>query len=177
MVMDQEYNDEEEYERNDRADVYTTLTRAFNLNTLLFKDETGMEGHNQNRGILGPLSPLAPSYDFLLIFSLIMRGFFDDLYVAIKAPFRGVISKTYPNTATPRFTYENFSNTLEFNKNAKQHAMSMENDGAARYQRFQNPIFRYNYKSGNYLPKFQQELYAQLFTSVNELVSGLRPAS
>jgi len=45
-----------------------------------------------------------------------------------------------------------------------------------RYWRFSNPIFRYDYKSGDYLPKTYKEIYTYLFTSVAELSGGLRSA-
>jgi hypothetical protein len=47
---------------------------------------------------------------------------------------------------------------------------------ASRYHRFDNPVFKYDYKSGDYYPKLYKELYSFLFTSSIELTGGLRQA-
>lgn len=43
-----------------------------------------------------------------------------------------------------------------------------------RYLKFDNPIFKYDYKSGDYYPKLYKEVYPFLFTSLIELTGGLR---
>lgn len=45
-----------------------------------------------------------------------------------------------------------------------------------RYHRFDNPIFKYDYKSGDYYPKLYKEAYSFLFSSSNDLTGGLRAA-
>jgi heme/copper-type cytochrome/quinol oxidase subunit 1 len=51
-----------------------------------------------------------------------------------------------------------------------------ENSNTQRYLRFYNPIFKYDYKSGDYFPKFYKEVYTSLFTTIAELTSSIRTA-
>lgn len=46
-----------------------------------------------------------------------------------------------------------------------------------RYQRFLNPIFRFDYKSGNYVTKAQIELNPSWFNTIIEITGGIRKAS
>jgi len=46
-----------------------------------------------------------------------------------------------------------------------------------RHQRFLNPIFKYDFKSGDYFPKVYKELYTYLFSTILDTTSGLRTAS
>jgi len=50
----------------------------------------------------------------------------------------------------------------------------MENSNESRNLRFNNPIFKYDYKSGDYFPKLYKEAYAFLIPSTLSLTSGLR---
>lgn len=43
-----------------------------------------------------------------------------------------------------------------------------------RYLKFTNPVFKYDYKSGDYFPKLYKEVYTSLFTTLNDLTGGLR---
>jgi len=52
-----------------------------------------------------------------------------------------------------------------------------ESSDNIRYRRFDNPIFKYDYKSGDYYPKLYKEVYPYLFTSTIDLTGGLRQAS
>lgn len=45
-----------------------------------------------------------------------------------------------------------------------------------RYQKFDNPVFKYDYKSGDYYPKLYKEMYSYLFSSAIDLTGGLRQA-
>jgi hypothetical protein len=49
-----------------------------------------------------------------------------------------------------------------------------ENSDAARYLRFYNPVFKYDYKSGDYFPKLYKEVYTHLFTTANDLTNSVR---
>lgn len=51
-----------------------------------------------------------------------------------------------------------------------------ENHNNARYLRFYNPIFKYDYKSGDYFPKLYKQVYNYLFTSINDLTNSVRTA-
>jgi heme/copper-type cytochrome/quinol oxidase subunit 1 len=44
----------------------------------------------------------------------------------------------------------------------------------SRYLKFYNPIFKYDYKSGDYFPKLYKEVYSHLFSTILDLTSGLR---
>lgn len=46
-----------------------------------------------------------------------------------------------------------------------------------RYQRFCNPVFRYEYKTGNYFPKNEIKLFPGLLTTASEITGGLRMSS
>lgn len=46
-----------------------------------------------------------------------------------------------------------------------------------RNQKVQNPIFRYNYKTGNYAPKDSQTLYPSMFTTISQITGGIRKPS
>lgn len=51
-----------------------------------------------------------------------------------------------------------------------------EHSDAPRSQRFFNPVYRYDYKSGDYFPKFYKEFYTQLFTTVMDITNAARVA-
>lgn len=46
-----------------------------------------------------------------------------------------------------------------------------------RQQRFQNPVFRYNYKIGHYFTKSDLFLHSTLFTTQSELTGGIRKSA
>ncbi len=46
-----------------------------------------------------------------------------------------------------------------------------------RYQKFSNPIFVYDYKSGNYLTTEDVKAYPSMFTSISEVTKGIRKSS
>jgi hypothetical protein len=46
-----------------------------------------------------------------------------------------------------------------------------------RFNRFSNPIFKYDYKAGDYFPKLYKEVYSQLFVTIGDIAGGLRTAN
>jgi heme/copper-type cytochrome/quinol oxidase subunit 1 len=66
----------------------------------------------------------------------------------------------------------NFFFTLDNENSNKYNNEEISNN--FRYQRFYNPVFKYDYKSGDYFPKLYKELYAHLFSSINDITGGLR---
>ena len=46
-----------------------------------------------------------------------------------------------------------------------------------RYQKFQNPIFKADYKSGNYFTKVDLERFPHMITTFTELTGGIRKPS
>lgn len=51
-----------------------------------------------------------------------------------------------------------------------------ENSETFRYLKFYNPVFKYDFKSGDYFPKLYKEAYSYLFLSMSEAVGSLRSA-
>lgn len=83
---------------------------------------------------------------------------------------------TTSNYDNKRFSYSSkYFNNLNnpfFNKYSNE-----ESSSNSRYLRFYNPVFKYDYKSGDYFPKLYKEMYTSLFTTISELTSGLRTSS
>jgi len=50
----------------------------------------------------------------------------------------------------------------------------IEHGEIKRYYRFSDPIFKYDYKSGDYFPKLYKEIYQHLFTTILNLTGGLK---
>jgi hypothetical protein len=50
------------------------------------------------------------------------------------------------------------------------------NSSSVRYHKFDNPIFKYDYKSGDYFPKLYREVYTFLFSTLIDLTGSLRQA-
>lgn len=71
-----------------------------------------------------------------------------------------------------QFFYDSkfFSNRIKNEKISNQEEIFLD----YRYLKFDNPIFKYDYKSGDYYPKLYKEVYPFLFTSLIELTGGLR---
>ena len=46
-----------------------------------------------------------------------------------------------------------------------------------RYQKFSNPVFRYDYKAGNYFPKDDFTLHRHMFVSISEITGGIRKSA
>jgi heme/copper-type cytochrome/quinol oxidase subunit 1 len=77
------------------------------------------------------------------------------------------------NNLIANFTY-NSSLFANETLNEKSSYANEELSSDYRYLRFNNPIFKYDYKSGDYYPKLYKDVYPFLFTSVNDLTGGLR---
>jgi hypothetical protein len=54
--------------------------------------------------------------------------------------------------------------------------INQESTNSLRYVRFSNPVFKYDYKSGDYFPKLNKELYFYLFSTISDLTSAVRPS-
>jgi len=66
-------------------------------------------------------------------------------------------------------------NSLDLNN--KSMFNSLESSLNFRYQKFTNPIFRYDYKAGNYITKQDKEAFPYLFTTISEITGGIRKSS
>jgi hypothetical protein len=51
-----------------------------------------------------------------------------------------------------------------------------ETPASPRGLRFNNPIFKYDYKVGDYFPRINKELYFYLFSTLSEITGGVRTA-
>jgi hypothetical protein len=51
-----------------------------------------------------------------------------------------------------------------------------ETSDSSRYLKFYNPVFKYDFKSGDYFPKLYKEIYTYLFLTMTEASSSLRNA-
>jgi len=70
---------------------------------------------------------------------------------------------------TTGFSTESTSNQI------KREAEELSSD--YRYQRFTNPIFKYDYRAGNYLPKETKEGFTFLFNTFSEVTGGVRKSA
>lgn len=66
-------------------------------------------------------------------------------------------------------------NSLDLNN--KSMFNSVESSLNFRYQKFTNPIFRYDYKAGNYVTKQDKQAFPYLFTTFSEITGGIRKSS
>lgn len=53
----------------------------------------------------------------------------------------------------------------------------MEQGQESRGLRSQNPLFKYDYRGGDYLPKITRDTFEHLFPSIINVSGGLRPAA
>ena len=52
-----------------------------------------------------------------------------------------------------------------------------ENSNDQRFMRFMNPVFKYDFKVGNYLPDDAKKLNPHLFMTIKDLTTGIRKSS
>jgi hypothetical protein len=52
-----------------------------------------------------------------------------------------------------------------------------ENLNDQRFMRFMNPVFKYDFKVGNYLPDDAKKLNPHLFMTIKDLTTGIRKSS
>lgn len=113
--------------------------------------------------------------DFLYVVSKSIFGFktyysFDFVYNLF---FLTPNSLFFSNSSSSFFPYySNYFSTLATPDSYKY--TNEELSDGYRYQRFTNPVFKYDYKSGDYFPKLYKDVYSHLFSSILDLTSGLR---
>jgi len=97
-----------------------------------------------------------------------------------------IISSTNMSLRTNRFNLANNSiNSIDYvSKSWSSMALEQKNlfsnqelSSNYRYQKFSNPIFVYDYKSGNYLTTEDVKAYPSMFTSISEVTKGIRKSS
>jgi hypothetical protein len=52
-----------------------------------------------------------------------------------------------------------------------------ERSSDQRFMRFMNPVFKYDFKVGNYLPDDAKKLNPHLFATIKDITTGIRKAS
>ncbi len=97
-------------------------------------------------------------------------NFFYNLPVLKKNMFLVYDSNSYLNYKSSSNYFNDSSLDFIF-KNSNE-----ESSANARHLRFSNPVFRYDYKSGDYFPKLYKESYTYMFTTFADLTGGLRTA-
>jgi hypothetical protein len=91
---------------------------------------------------------------------------------------------TYTTKSLPSFIKAKSSDKLSYasnyftnnNSQIQTKYFNEELSSSSRYLRFNNPVFKYDYKSGDYFPKLYKEVYTYLFSSINDLTGGLKQA-
>lgn len=82
---------------------------------------------------------------------------------------------TYLSFSSENFFFRSdYFNNVNFSFKSKY--INEEINEEQRFIRSHNPIFKYDYKSGDYFPKLYKEVYPYLFPSIIELTGGLRQA-
>jgi hypothetical protein len=100
------------------------------------------------------------NYQTFLVFNkmydlVFVSNFFSNSDKDIKDNFSSNFFFTLDNKDTNKYNNEEISNSF-------------------RYQRFSNPVFKYDYKSGDYFPKLHKIIHAHLFSTINDVTNGLR---
>lgn len=126
-------------------------------------------------------------YVFVPLFSEINNIFFIFINILFSNKTNFIFSELY------NFYYLNNNthiNKLEINNNinyTSNYFSNVDNNfinkysneeisNTSRFLRFYNPIFKYDYKSGDYFPKLYEQVYSSLFATINDLTSSIRTA-
>ncbi len=125
---------------------------------------------------------------FYFLFNLISNFFFNStvIFFSTNTNFIFVFfynSYSYFFNSTPysfknsyslnyRSSYLSNSSSSFINKYSQE-----ENSETFRYLKFFNPVFKYDFKSGDYFPKLYKEVYSYLFLTMSEAAGSLRTAS
>jgi hypothetical protein len=117
------------------------------------------------------------SFISLLIFSNRSFPIFEEIYFFISNPHKINLKPflvKFINERKVIFVSEKFSENDQKNSALLGQEELSE---TSRHLRFTNPVFKYDYKSGDYFPKLYKEAYPFLVPSILDLTSGLRTAT
>jgi hypothetical protein len=124
--------------------------------------------------ILGILNELF--FDFFILFSNIFLNFFTLIFYFNLNFISSAVIKNYLNIFYKQNDYDFLKSDYflknDLNKNLENNFFEISN--YARNQKVNDPVFKYDYKSGDYFPKFNQEMYNFLFSTIFNLTSGLK---
>lgn len=113
----------------------------------------------------------------LILFSNKTNVFFAFVYNLFNYSLFSTYNSSNPSNNLPRASAynSNFFNNTDLNFNLKY--SNEETSDSSRYLKFYNPVFKYDYKSGDYFPKSYKEVfYGYLFTTIGDLTSSVRTA-
>ena len=126
-------------------------------------------------------------FDFFYFFFSIFSIFFYNLSYIFFSNYTSLIFLLFYNNFSNYFFNNSFnsSNTFlnyksnHFSNNSISFLNKYGNEETSenfRYLKFYNPVFKYDFKSGDYFPKLYKEAYSYLFLSMSEAVGSLRSA-
>lgn len=89
------------------------------------------------------------------------------------------VNNRFISFISSKFFFKKFNTTAHVDVNSVESFLlnNEELSNNSRFLRFNNPIFKYDYKSGDYFPKLYKDLYSFLIPSILDLTSGLRTPS
>jgi hypothetical protein len=107
------------------------------------------------------------------------------IYTVILWNYNNTVWQTIANTPIHAFKTSFNSPTLGYSTNQFQindltnqnYFSFQEQSSNYRYQRLQNPIFRYDFKLGNYMPDEAKKKAPFLYTTIHDLTTGVRKPS
>lgn len=67
------------------------------------------------------------------------------------------------------------STTLSFSEQSE--SVLGENVSDSRFMRFMNPVFKYDFKVGNYMPDDAKKMNPHLFMTIKDVTTGIRKSS
>jgi hypothetical protein len=105
-----------------------------------------------------------------LCFSFKSNSFYSFLYNLLSLNAKKITINSY-NTSKNNYL-SNYFNNSDLTTATKY--TNEETNESFRYLRFYNPVFKYDYKSGDYFPKLYKEVYTYLFTSANDVTNSVR---
>jgi len=105
-----------------------------------------------------------------LFFSFKTNSFFLFVYNFLFLNDRNIITNNFNKSKNNYLS--NYFNNSDLTVTTKY--TNEETSDSFRYLRFYNPVFKYDYKSGDYFPKLYKEVYSYLFTSANDVTNSVR---
>lgn len=128
--------------------------------------------NNLNEGILFANVNLVVKFTFNAVNLIDFSNFIFSKLVASRTMFASNFIPTNSNNEVTLSS--NLNNTLGLDD--KVFFSNEELTSNFRQQRFQTPVFKYNYKVGNYFGKPEKTFYPHMFTTQSELTGGIRKA-
>lgn len=98
-----------------------------------------------------------------------------ELSISFKAFFVSP-SYTLSSKIQPGSSYStNYATTSSFVEQTESFLGETSSD--SRYMRFMNPVFKYDFKVGNYMPDEAKKMNPHLFTTIKDITTGIKKSS